>query len=623
MSDSPVVLIIEDMSVIREPLGICLQEAGMRVHLAPDGESGLDFLRTSRADLVLLDLGLPGVQGVEVLRRIRAWPPTRDLPVIVVSVYANIALVRKAAELGIQGYFVKTEFALERLVERVGQILGVQGQSQGIVATIGDAAEAAAPDRAHRDKQLSIGSTSEADSDADAPAQALQLPTTLESSGTPPRPLAGGRARLLQLMDEQFERRGASPAMARVLELLDSPKSTLDDITHALAQDPDLALRVLRLANSAAYATGEQTDSLKLAVSKIGTRGLRDTVVGIELAARFGDCAAGSAVSSRSFWEHSAACGLIAAQLAKSTAPDHAEALLSAGLIHDLGRLLFAEVLGERYSKIVDIARSAREPLEIVERKVMGIDHAEALASVLRHWRMPRSIVSAIAAHHLGRDAVATISPADRRLSITLAIADRLANALGHGSSGDDMLETTAAECRMLGLNGEAVTAALSNLAPYVTELTSWLSVPGGSHSGARETDVGKDSTAMSPNALYVSRDAACDAYSYAVHRLAPTPRTAAPQVVVVHPETGKDVGELMDRAIQVCHHASGRLLPMLLITSFDASKLVGRSKWEAGIRFLRAPMLVECLDREIRSLAECSSPAGGQLPLPRLGDAI
>lgn len=104
------VLIIDDEEDFARTLGSRLELRGMQVHCAPSGEEGLRHMTLSRPDILLLDMRMPGLSGVDVLRRLRAGavsPDTRDLPVLIVSGHADEQDFHAANDLGIQGYLSK------------------------------------------------------------------------------------------------------------------------------------------------------------------------------------------------------------------------------------------------------------------------------------------------------------------------------------------------------------------------------------------------------------------------------------------------------------------------------------------------------------------------------------
>src|SRR5438874_3314220 len=82
---SELVLVIEDEKEIRDLVRYNLEKAGYRVTAAGDGEEGMRQAFAARPDVLVLDLMLPGVNGLEVLREVRSEPLTRELPVLVLT----------------------------------------------------------------------------------------------------------------------------------------------------------------------------------------------------------------------------------------------------------------------------------------------------------------------------------------------------------------------------------------------------------------------------------------------------------------------------------------------------------------------------------------------------------
>src|ERR1700749_547445 len=102
---APRILIIDDEAAIRESLETLLLLEGYAVDLAPEGQAGLKLIDTRTYDLVLLDLALPGVNGLEVLPRIRKRQPT--LPVIMITAYGTVGNVVDAMNGGAQNFVQK------------------------------------------------------------------------------------------------------------------------------------------------------------------------------------------------------------------------------------------------------------------------------------------------------------------------------------------------------------------------------------------------------------------------------------------------------------------------------------------------------------------------------------
>lgn len=118
-SDAALILVVEDEESYQEALLVGLTREGYRVEVAPDGVAALGLFIDHPPDLVLLDLLLPGISGLEVCRRMRAIAPT---PIIIVSALNTETDVVLAFELGAEDYIAKP-YRLRELVARIRSVL--------------------------------------------------------------------------------------------------------------------------------------------------------------------------------------------------------------------------------------------------------------------------------------------------------------------------------------------------------------------------------------------------------------------------------------------------------------------------------------------------------------------
>ena len=109
------VLLVDDDATLRRALGIGLRAEDHEVLIAADGRSALQAVREDRPDVVVLDLGLPDVTGVEVLRQLRGWS---TVPVVVLSARAESTEKVQALDLGADDYVTKP-FGMEELLARI------------------------------------------------------------------------------------------------------------------------------------------------------------------------------------------------------------------------------------------------------------------------------------------------------------------------------------------------------------------------------------------------------------------------------------------------------------------------------------------------------------------------
>ena len=121
------ILIFEDDPVLGRVCERLLTKHGFAVSLACDGASGLERLNTFRPDAVLLDLMMPKLNGVEVLKRMRAQEAFRDLPVIVLTNACVPMLVAQAWEAGANHIIDKSKLNPVALTEVLRGLIGNQG----------------------------------------------------------------------------------------------------------------------------------------------------------------------------------------------------------------------------------------------------------------------------------------------------------------------------------------------------------------------------------------------------------------------------------------------------------------------------------------------------------------
>lgn len=116
------VLVVDDDRVIQQLLEVNLELEGYEVLTAGDGEQALVRVKEFSPDVVILDIMMPKLDGIEVCRRLKADPSTADLPVIFLSAKAQDLDRRRGYELGVAAYLTKP-FDPQELIETVERVL--------------------------------------------------------------------------------------------------------------------------------------------------------------------------------------------------------------------------------------------------------------------------------------------------------------------------------------------------------------------------------------------------------------------------------------------------------------------------------------------------------------------
>ena len=125
MNSKKKILIVDDDQFMRELLTVKLEENGYEVSSVSEGLLALQTIRDHKPDLVLLDILLPGLSGLETLNVLRAEELGQHLPIILISNLNEPELIRVAERLGADDYLVKP-FTAELLIEKIKEIIGFE-----------------------------------------------------------------------------------------------------------------------------------------------------------------------------------------------------------------------------------------------------------------------------------------------------------------------------------------------------------------------------------------------------------------------------------------------------------------------------------------------------------------
>ena len=117
------ILIVEDDKFLRELISQKLLKEGYDIVEAVDGEKGIESANKEKPDLVLLDLILPGIDGFEVLAKLKADPKLSNIPVIILSNLGQKIDIEKGIEMGAVDFLIKAHFTPGEIVEKIDAVL--------------------------------------------------------------------------------------------------------------------------------------------------------------------------------------------------------------------------------------------------------------------------------------------------------------------------------------------------------------------------------------------------------------------------------------------------------------------------------------------------------------------
>lgn len=256
------------------------------------------------------------------------------------------------------------------------------------------------------------------------------------------------------LLDEVVTLPSLPTTVTRVTELINDPSSNLSDVANVIQTDPALALKTLRLVNSAYYGMGQRVDTVDHAVTMLGIKVIRNLAY---TAAVFETFQRGSSellhhsvttgIAMRSLIDHSACKGMI----------DPDEAFVY-GLLHDVGKILIYEFLPKEAESATLMSHARKLPIFEAEREVIGVDHAELGSRLIEKWGLPAELAAAIAGHH---DLSVCAQANDRKLAAALGVADFICGVAGVPAAARAVLHVDDGHWAAAGITSRTVSTIL------------------------------------------------------------------------------------------------------------------------------------------------------------------
>jgi len=117
------ILVVEDEEILLTGLKEELESGGYTVQGASDGVEGIEQAKSFKPELILLDLLMPKMDGMEMLQKLKADSSTRDVPVVILTNLSDYEKISEALSLGAMDYLVKANYKLEDLLENADQIV--------------------------------------------------------------------------------------------------------------------------------------------------------------------------------------------------------------------------------------------------------------------------------------------------------------------------------------------------------------------------------------------------------------------------------------------------------------------------------------------------------------------
>lgn len=181
---------------------------------------------------------------------------------------------------------------------------------------------------------------------------------------------------------------------------LNDPESNAADVAQSLSRDEGLVLRILKLANSAAYGMTRNISNISEAIALLGYKSVSNIILAATVYSAMDKGLSGYALDRGELWRHSLMVAYTARKLAMITEKASTEDAYVGGLLHDIGKVILNDYVRFGYGIIVKMVEEKHIPFTEAEMQVLGFDHAAIGEILVSKWDMPEAYRIAVAYHH-------------------------------------------------------------------------------------------------------------------------------------------------------------------------------------------------------------------------------
>lgn len=190
--------------------------------------------------------------------------------------------------------------------------------------------------------------------------------------------------------------------LARVIQVTNKPDATAEQVANVVMFDQSLATRVLRLANSAYYGRRNKAETVTDAIVTLGFSSVRNLAASASVVDVLFPKQLFPGFSWQDMWAHSVMCALAAEgiytrMVGSSSA---SESAFVAGLLHDVGKLVLARALPQRFLQVVEACQGYGYPMQQAESNILGTNHALVGGDLAQQWDFPSKLTAGIRYHN-------------------------------------------------------------------------------------------------------------------------------------------------------------------------------------------------------------------------------
>ena len=239
----------------------------------------------------------------------------------------------------------------------------------------------------------------------------------------------------LQVLIREIKNLKPIPAVVTsLLEVVDDPGSSMEDITKIIQYDPAITADVLRTANSAYFGLKNPAETIMEAAMMLGTDRLVDLVmlkVGAQMTKGTQD---GYDLHEGALWKYSVSSALIAKQVAIQLELPNKNSIFTASLLKDIGKTVLDKFVQDAFEKIYNLVINENYSFMEAEKQIIGVDHAELGGMIAKMWKFSPKMVRIIRNHHLTNETMVK----DNDIAVVY-LSDCICMMMGMGVGADGL----------------------------------------------------------------------------------------------------------------------------------------------------------------------------------------
>ena len=239
----------------------------------------------------------------------------------------------------------------------------------------------------------------------------------------------------LQILIKEIKNIEPIPAVVTsLLEIIDDPNASMNEITKIIQYDPAITADLLRTANSAYFGLKRPAETIQEAAMMLGTDHVVDLVM-LKVSAQVAKgTQKGYDLHEGALWKYSVSSALIAKQVAVQLDLPNKNSIFTASLLKDIGKTVLDKFIRDAFEKISNLVINENFSFMEAEKQIIGVDHAELGAMIAKIWKFSPRMVGIIRNHHLSSETMVR----DKDLAVVY-LSDCICMMMGMGVGADGL----------------------------------------------------------------------------------------------------------------------------------------------------------------------------------------